>query len=209
MIKAIFYDLDGVLVDAVKIHRHAFDHALSLVSGFRLTDDEHELTFNGLPTKKKLEMLVQDGRVDPTKVKEIEELKQKETVRFIDKFIKEDADKAALHYWARRCGIKIACVTNSIRHTAELMLERSGQRHLIDLLVTNEDVVHPKPSPEPYLRAMAMLRIGPHEGLAVEDSAKGMESANATKMLHVFHVPCSSAVHIKSISEAIIKIINK
>ena len=56
MIKAILFDLDGVLVDAVKLHEKAF---LEAVKPYREIDEEYHINhLNGLPTKKKLEKLI-------------------------------------------------------------------------------------------------------------------------------------------------------
>ena len=74
--RAILFDLDGVLVDAPQWHREAFDEALKFVGAAPLTDIEHEKTFNGLSTKRKLEILANDGRVDRTQISRIEELKR-------------------------------------------------------------------------------------------------------------------------------------
>ena len=47
-------------------------------------------------------------------------------------------------------GCIVACFTNSIRRTAQLMLEKTGVLDSLDKLLTNEDVKNPKPSPEGY-----------------------------------------------------------
>jgi beta-phosphoglucomutase len=53
MIKAILYDLDGVLVDTTEWHYDALNEALMEVAGFTIERNEHLNIFNGLPTKKK------------------------------------------------------------------------------------------------------------------------------------------------------------
>src|SRR5258708_12894956 len=55
-IKAILFDLDGVLVDATEWHYEALNRALGLF-GYNIARFEHLTTYNGLPTRKKLEML--------------------------------------------------------------------------------------------------------------------------------------------------------
>ena len=54
MIKAILYDLDGVLVDATEWHYESLNESLREISGFEISRLEHFQTFNGLPTNKKL-----------------------------------------------------------------------------------------------------------------------------------------------------------
>ena len=48
MIKAILYDLDGVLVDATEWHYESLNNALKEVAGFIIKRDEHISTFNGI-----------------------------------------------------------------------------------------------------------------------------------------------------------------
>ena len=54
MIKAILYDLDGVLVDATEWHYESLNIALKEIAGFIIERSEHVSTFNGIPTKKKM-----------------------------------------------------------------------------------------------------------------------------------------------------------
>ena len=77
-------------------------------------------------------------------------------------------------------GFKIACVTNSIRETAHLMLKRSGVVDYMDCIVTNEDINNPKPHPEGYIKAMVILNSPPEMAVIVEDSPKGIQAAEMT-----------------------------
>lgn len=198
MIKAILYDLDGVLVDAVDIHKSAFAAALKDIAGVTITDDEHISTFNGLPTKRKLEILVGQGRIKSDAIPFIERLKQEMTVAQINTYMYPAHGKIHLHKWAAENNIKVACVTNSIRQTASLMLERTGQLPYIQILITNQDVKTPKPDPEGYLKAMERLGVTPAETLIVEDSPKGIEAAKATGA-KVMIVSCPNEVTIENV----------
>ena len=55
MIKTIIFDLDGVLIESKEIHYKALNAALPM--NYRITYEEHLSTYDGLPTKKKLDML--------------------------------------------------------------------------------------------------------------------------------------------------------
>ena len=56
MIKAILFDMDGVLIDARSWHYEALNLALGHF-GYKISLESHLLTFDGLPTKDKLEIL--------------------------------------------------------------------------------------------------------------------------------------------------------
>jgi HAD superfamily hydrolase (TIGR01509 family) len=61
--------------------------------------------------------------------------------------------------------------------TAELMLEKTGILQYLDLLVTNQDVKNPKPSPEGYLLCLEKLNTEIKNAIIIEDSPKGIEAA--------------------------------
>ena len=59
-----YFDLDGVLVDTKKIHFDALNIALSKIRKKSvITFSEHIKIFDGLPTKKKLEILIKQKKI--------------------------------------------------------------------------------------------------------------------------------------------------
>jgi len=185
MIKAILYDLDGVLVDATEWHYDSFNEALKEISNFEISRLEHIKTFNGLPTNKKLEILFEQNRVKKEDFETIWKLKQKKTNEIIEQTATIDEVKQRLHNQTKL--FKKICVTNSIRQTALLMLEKTGQLSFMDYVISNEDVNNAKPDPEGYLKAISYLKLNTNECLIVEDSVKGIEAAKKSKA-HVYEV---------------------
>jgi HAD superfamily hydrolase (TIGR01509 family) len=59
-------------------------------------------------------------------------------------------------------------------------LSVAGARDLFDVIITLQDVAHPKPHPFPYLKAMIQLGVGPRETVIFEDSLTGLQSAQAS-----------------------------
>ncbi len=179
-IKTILYDLDGVLVDACDWHYEAFNMALLSAAGCQILRAEHESTFNGLPTKQKLDILESQGRIKRDDFEKIWKLKQEFTLEVIKKNVTMDHEKIKLHTTTREMGIVSACVTNSISESAHLMLEGTGQLQFMDFVIGSDNVKNPKPSSEPYVRAMIRLSSPPDETLIVEDSDKGFAAAIGT-----------------------------
>ena len=202
MIRAVLFDLDGVLVDACEWHRLSLNRALMDVAGFELSDDEHKTTFNGLPTKKKLELLITQNRVSPEEQDRIFQLKQKYTKDTILATAKNDTVKTDMLSYLKQMSIKVACVTNSITETATLMLETTGQYPYMDLLISNEQVRQPKPHGEGYIRAMVKFGTYPDETLIVEDSEVGLRAASSTGA-HIYRVKDSYDVTLNNIKAEI------
>jgi beta-phosphoglucomutase len=193
-IEAILFDLDGVLVDACDWHYKALNLALADAGYPIINTEDHLAKYNGLPTKVKLKMLgIPDHLSD-----EINKNKQKHTLDTIHVNAKIMQEKVELHEYLKGLNIKIACVTNSIRETAELMLSKTGQLNYIDLLVTNEDVYPNKPHPVCYDYAIQKLNSNPNTSLCVEDSPKGIEAAKESKVKYLWTVNCPKDVTIEN-----------
>jgi beta-phosphoglucomutase-like phosphatase (HAD superfamily) len=190
--KAILYDLDGVLVDACEWHYESLNKALMAVCGFKLSPREHEVTFNGLPTQTKLGILEEQGRIERESFEAITTLKQQCTMELLED-LTIDEGKVDLHRRVYALGIKMACVTNAIRPSAETMLRNTGQLAYMEIVVSNQDIAHPKPCGEGYIVAMVRLGVLPSESLIVEDSPRGLQAAESTGA-HVLRVANATEV---------------
>lgn len=182
MIRAIIYDLDGVLVDACEIHRIAFNQAVQKVSNYEITIADHLSFLNGLPTLEKLNVLQSKGLLElsQSQIYQISTLKQEYTKELIRQNIKLDPQKVELHQDTQSLNMKSVCVTNSIRETAEMQLHLSGQLPFMKFVITNQDVKYAKPNPEGYVTAIHRLNLNPDECLIVEDTEKGYLAARGS-----------------------------
>jgi beta-phosphoglucomutase len=177
MIELVIFDLDGVLVDACEWHRLSLNYALKEVSNYEITLDDHKNIFNGIPTKVKLKKLLDLNIIKSEDLNKIEDLKQKNTINIINSDGKIRYEKINLLNFLKSKNIKVACYTNSIRDTAELMLNKTGILNLFDLIVTNQDVSFPKPNPEGYIKILNYFNVDKNSTIIVEDSPNGFEAA--------------------------------
>lgn len=178
-IRAILFDLDGVLVDATEWHYEALNRALALF-GYTISRYEHLTTYNGLPTRKKLEMLSVEKNLPRGLHDIIAKIKQKYTREEILRNCTPVFEKEFMIRQLKRDGLKIACCSNSVRESLERMLFASGIIEHFDFLISNEDVAKPKPDPEMYLRTCEHLGVKPAECVIVEDAEHGVEAARKT-----------------------------
>ena len=176
MIKAIIFDLDGVLVDARELHYEALNRALSKHNCI-ITRDEHLSTYDGLPTNKKLKLLTESKGLPLESYDEVWRDKQYETREIIDKEFTFDDRLRNVLSRLRAEGLRICVCSNSIRETTKMMLLRRGFMEYIEFIISNQDVNKPKPSPEMFLKAMIKFGVGPKECVIVEDSHFGRQAA--------------------------------
>jgi len=181
MIKLILFDLDGVLVDAKKIHYETLNKAISLFdSKCKISENEHLSTYDGLKTNQKLDLLSQNKGLDIKLHDKIWNKKQELTIEIISK-LKKDVKLINLFKLLRSNGYKLACCSNSIRRSVLVMLSKIGLIEYMDLILSNEDVKNAKPHPEIYWKAMSILSFLPEECLIVEDSPTGLLSASRSR----------------------------
>jgi beta-phosphoglucomutase len=175
-IRAVIFDMDGVLIDARNWHYEALNEALGYF-GHSISPQDHEDRFDGLPTKVKLDMLTKETALPKALHSAIQEVKQDRTLRIAANKCFPSTQHLLLLGRLRSDGMKIGVATNSIRKTAEFMLEYAGVTKYLDVLVTNEDVSEPKPNPEIYKKACGLLDVHPRETLVFEDNEHGIQSA--------------------------------
>ena len=72
-----------------------------------------------------------------------------------------------------------AVASNTPRELLQLSLAGSGLGALTDIVVAGDEVPHPKPAPDVYLRACELLGVSPSEAIAIEDSRTGATAARA------------------------------
>ncbi len=193
-IKAILFDLDGVLVNMPDGHYEALNRALALF-GTTITREEHFSYFNGLPTRKKIERLEAEGRL-PVGLREfLNTLKQTYTKEVIPKYCPPDYSKIIMLRHLKEAGFLLGCCSNSVRETLHIMLRSAHLFDYFDLIIGNDEIVQPKPNPEIYLTACSRLGIRPQEAIIVEDAPHGITSARASGGV-VFEVRNTSDVHL-------------
>jgi len=201
--KAILFDLDGVLVDMPEGHYESLDKALSLF-GAKITRDEHQSYFNGLPTRKKLEKLEELARL-PSGLREfINAIKQQHTKEIIPKYCAPRYSTIIMLKQLKNHGFKLACCSNSLKETLHLMLQSAQIFDFFDIIIGNDEVTHPKPHPEIYLKAFDHLKVKPHECIIVEDAPHGITAAKASGAT-VFEVRGVDDVHL-SLFKGVLKI---
>lgn len=178
MIKAVVFDMDGVLIDAREWHYEALNRALALL-GYEITRYEHLSTYDGLPTKQKLQMLTVEHGLPAELHAFMNSLKQQYTLEFVATRCKPVFQHQYALARLQQAGYKLGVASNSVRRTVEEMMERSDLLQYLDVIVSNEDVARGKPDPEMYVKAMATLGVEPWEVVVVEDNENGVRAATA------------------------------
>lgn len=186
MIKAVIFDMDGVLIEAKDWHFDALNQALKLF-GYEISRYDHLTTYDGLPTSKKLKMLSVVGGLPEELHGFINEMKQRYTMEIVHTKCKPTFNHEYALSSLKAKGYKLAVASNSVRNTVEVMMEKADLTQYLDLMLSNEDVSKGKPDPEIYNKAISTLGLTPQECLIVEDNPNGVQAAIASGA-HVLQV---------------------
>ena len=173
--KAIVFDMDGVLFDTERIYFEAWYKVASEMD----LDVSEVLTLCAGHNNADITAIFNeyyDGKVayeefGPRKNAAFRQiiaergLPEKEGLHEIMEFLKEN-------------GYRIALATSTRREAAESHLRQAGILQYFDVLTTGDMFVHGKPDPEIYSTACKLLGSDPARTYAVEDSYPGLESAH-------------------------------
>jgi len=203
-IKAVLFDMDGVLIDAKDWHYEALNKSLNLF-GYEIMRTEHLSTYDGLPTSTKLEKLSVEKGLPKKLHSFINEMKQHYTVQIIHNKCRPCFNHEYALSMLKAQGYRIACCSNSIRMTIEMMMEYAKLDSYLEFIISNQDVKKSKPDPEIYLKAMDKMRLKPGECLIVEDNENGIKSALASGG-HLLIVKDVSEVNYENIKKRIAEI---
>lgn len=171
-IRAILFDLDGVLVDAEQWHTKAFQMAMEDY-GYEtgLTDGK------GMTTKQRLDYLASHGRA-PKNKDNIVKRKNDYMMELIDSNCNSDERVLAIIDIAKYLVDYIGVVTNCSKDSAMFILNKLKLIDSFNTIVTSDDVDgYVKPHPRPYLTGASSLGLKPQECLAIDDSDIGIISA--------------------------------
>lgn len=178
-IKAILFDMDGVLIDAKDWHYEALNEALAIF-GMEINRYDHLVTYDGLPTKKKLEMLTLERGLPRALHGFINDMKQEFTFQLGYAKCKPTFNHQYALSHLKVQGYRMAACSNSIRKTMEVLFERAALTDYFEFYLSNEDVKESKPNPEMYITAIQTLNLQPNECLILEDNENGIKAAQAS-----------------------------
>lgn len=178
MIKAVIFDLDGVLVTTDSLHYEAWKR---LGEEIGITDftKEDNVRQRGISRMASLEILLEktDVKYTDAKKEELAERKNNYYKQSLGGLTKKDVLPGAKEVleFLREHGIKTA--VGSASKNAPMILEKTGLLPLLDAVACGLDVTRSKPAPEVFLKAAEKLSVPPKDCMVFEDADAGIEAA--------------------------------
>lgn len=185
MLKAVIFDMDGVLIDSEPIHMKAFE---ILFEQLGLSyEKEYYLQFIGSTTDHMWDTVIKDYGVSMTK-DQLMEMCDKNVAKIIGETGYPVIEGVSgLIRSLHEAGILLAVASSSGKTRIENTLSKMHIISCFDVVVSGTEVAHPKPAPDTFLKAAEKLEVEPSECMVVEDSLNGMQAAKQAGMVCVMY----------------------
>jgi pyrophosphatase PpaX len=167
----VLFDLDGTLLDSIRLIVDSYHHALR-VHGLPARTDDEWLAGVGTPLRVQFRPWADRPELFAALI---------ETYRDYNLANHDDSVSAypgvvAMVRRIRAAGRRTGLVTSKLRGGAERGLRTLGLEGAMDVVIAADDVTHPKPDPEPVLLALERLGVPAEGAIYVGDSVHDMES---------------------------------
>jgi beta-phosphoglucomutase len=178
VLKALIFDMDGVLVDSMPFHAAAWKKAFFDL-GMEIKDEDIYAIEGSNPISG-LQILIRKARKEPESYdfEMITEIYRHEFKRIFELKAFEGM-KECLKLLKKR--FLLSLVSGSDRYIVYSIVDQLFPG-IFDTIITGDDVTNPKPCPDPFLKAVELLKVQPEECIIVENAILGVEAAKKAEI---------------------------
>lgn len=182
---AIIFDFDGVILDSERMHYEAYDRTFKEMR-IPLTCDMYRERYLEMADIQLIPALLRDFNLETLSLKEMLEVKRKHYLEIMENnpnLLPIPGFSGFLQKLTPHRPVAI-CTSASRREIIGALekLKAYFNTSVFKPIITVDDVVMGKPSPEGYLMAARHLKVSPENCLVIEDSPKGVHAARAAGM---------------------------
>jgi pyrophosphatase PpaX len=170
----LLFDLDGTLIDSVRLILDSYHHTLR-VHGIPARSDADWLRGVGTP----LRVQFREWDDGTGKIEELVATYRDYNLANHDSMVRAYDGVADMLRTVKASGRKTGLVTSKNRQGSLRGLDLTGLTSYIDVLVCADDVLNPKPHPEPVLKALAELGADAGSAVFIGDSVHDMHAGRA------------------------------
>ena len=177
-LKAIIFDMDGVIIDSEPLHFKLEKELLEELGG-KITQEEHS-TFVGTTDYHMWSTFKKQFGFKPS-IDEVMQIKKERFNKNIHKIELID------NFWdffikVYNEGYPLALASSNNRETVDLIVEKFNLDKYLRVIMSGEDVKEGKPSPEIFLKAAEKLGVIPPDCIVIEDAENGVSAAKSAGM---------------------------
>lgn len=182
MIKAVIFDMDGVIIDSEPFHYKIFKEYIWKKFSLIISDEEYS-TFIGT-TNHYIYATLQEKYNFPGELSSIVAEYEEKCLQYLLSTTTERPIKGVdvLVKNIHQNKIKLALASSSPKKVIKIVLDMFKLDEFFDVTVSGQEVENSKPAPDIFLRVAELLHISPEECLVFEDSRNGVTAAKAAGM---------------------------
>jgi beta-phosphoglucomutase len=180
MIKAVIFDMNGVIVNDERIHEEAWKEWCT-AHGFTVSEEQFSELVFGRTEKDVFSFLLQ-REVTPQELEQFSNERVDIAIRIFQPLLAPTPGFLPFVQYLANHTIKLAIATSSRNRYANFILDSLEIRQYFPVIVTAEDITNGKPDPQIYQMAANRLGVLPTECLVFEDTHSGIASAKAADM---------------------------
>lgn len=198
--KAIIFDMDGVIVDSEPLHFKVEKEIFEEFSG--TFDPEFHKNFIGTPDITMWAAFKEQFNVDAN-IEHLLELKFDLFIQNLDQVPLIDGLEYLMSILSKE-GYSLALASSNGRKVVDNIIEKFKLHRYLDFSISGDEVTNGKPHPEIFLTVAKKFNIKPSECLVIEDSENGVKAAKAAGMKCIGYKNPNSGDHDLSIADLII-----
>ncbi|AIF53901.1 HAD family phosphatase [Pelosinus sp. UFO1] len=205
MIKAVIFDMDGVIIDSEPLHYKIFMNYTKTKFGFTISDEEYD-TFIGTTNLHMFSKLKEKYKIEG----DINTLLQEYEDKCVEFLLSEKDEKpiSGVDILVKKLyeeNIKLALASSSPKKQIHIVLDMFSLSDCFAEKVSGQEVEKGKPAPDIFLRAAELLGVLPEECLVFEDSRNGVLAAKTAGMKCIAFYNPNSGKQDLSYADKIIK----
>lgn len=170
--RAVIFDLDGVLVDSMPSHSLSWVRAFRIVAGIQV-DRRVLYVLEGMRGAELVEKILAEHEVDRSLADSVIAEKDR-----IFKGLRRPRPFEGVGEMIQELECAKAVVSGSSRHDVDSFLDEIASRENFDAVVTADDTFRGKPDPLAFTTALTKLRLEPSQAVVVENAPLGAKAAN-------------------------------
>ena len=182
MIKAIIFDMDGVIVDSIPMHLKIWKKMFNK-RGIKFSNKIFE-KYNGTSTYEIGKSLIEEFNLDETPDDIVKEKLDYELI-YREKEIKLFKESVDVLKKLKKQGYKIALATGSKRSILDFIINKFKIDKYFDAIAHTEEVKNSKPAPDIFLLAAKKIKVDPKYCVVIEDAVNGIIAAKKASMKSV------------------------